>query len=119
VVCINSFTTDTAEEIKVVKRAVEAAGAHCAVSTHWAQVGKAPLEPGRYDYRCLQEKQRFQFLYPTEMKLRQRVEKIATTSLRRGRSGLVAGSRSESQIFSKATRLYDDYSTMTVKTQLS
>jgi len=40
VVCINSFTTDTAEEIKMVKRAVEAAGAHCAVSTHWAQGGE-------------------------------------------------------------------------------
>jgi formyltetrahydrofolate synthetase len=39
VVCINVFPTDTKDEIRAVKRAVEAAGARCAVSEHWLKGG--------------------------------------------------------------------------------
>ena len=39
VVCINIFPTDTKEEIAIVRKAAEAAGARCAVSTHYAKGG--------------------------------------------------------------------------------
>ncbi|MCL6581159.1 MAG: formate--tetrahydrofolate ligase, partial [Firmicutes bacterium] len=44
VVCINSFHTDTENEIKVVRRAAEAAGARVAVSQHWLKGGDGALE---------------------------------------------------------------------------
>jgi len=79
VVCINSFTTDTAGEVKVIKRAVEATGARCAVSTHWAHGGEGALELADMIIDACKKSNGFQYLYPNEMKLRQRVEKIATT----------------------------------------
>jgi methylenetetrahydrofolate dehydrogenase (NADP+)/methenyltetrahydrofolate cyclohydrolase/formyltetrahydrofolate synthetase len=44
VVCINAFHTDTKDEWEVIKKASEAAGARCAVSTHWADGGDGALE---------------------------------------------------------------------------
>jgi methylenetetrahydrofolate dehydrogenase (NADP+)/methenyltetrahydrofolate cyclohydrolase/formyltetrahydrofolate synthetase len=44
VVCINGFTSDTTEEIKTVRKAVEATGARCAFSQHWAKGGDGALE---------------------------------------------------------------------------
>ncbi|MHC4500811.1 MAG: formate--tetrahydrofolate ligase, partial [Planctomycetota bacterium] len=44
VVCINSFYTDTKDEIAAVRRAAEAAGARCATSSHWADGGDGALE---------------------------------------------------------------------------
>ncbi len=44
VVCINSFHTDTKEEIEVVRKAAEAAGARVAVSQHWAKGGEGAQE---------------------------------------------------------------------------
>lgn len=44
VVCINSFHTDTQEEIAMVRKAAEEAGARCAVSSHWANGGDGALE---------------------------------------------------------------------------
>ncbi len=41
VVCINVFHTDTKEELAMIKRAVESAGARCAPAQHWAQEAKA------------------------------------------------------------------------------
>jgi formate--tetrahydrofolate ligase len=118
VVCINSFTTDTTEEIKCVKRAVEAAGARCAVSTHWANGGEGALELADMIIDACKHSNGFQFLYPNEMKLRQRVEKIATTIY--GADGVdwspEANAKAE---FFESNPIYDEYSTMMVKTQLS
>ena len=44
VVCVNRFVTDTSQEIAIVKRAAEAAGARCAVSNHWEKGGDGALE---------------------------------------------------------------------------
>ena len=42
VVCINAFHTDTKEEIAMVRKAAEAAGARCALSEHWLKGGDVP-----------------------------------------------------------------------------
>ena len=77
VVCINRFATDTAEEIALVRRAAEAAGARCAVSDHWAKGGEGALELADAVMDACQDEVDFQYLYPLEMKLRDRVELIA------------------------------------------
>ena len=118
VVCINHFTTDTPEEIKVVKRASEAAGARCAVSSHWAKGGEGALELADIIIDACKRENEFKFLYPDGMKLRQKVEKIAKTCY--GADGVdwspEANAKAE---FFESNPIYDEYSTMMVKTQLS
>jgi formate--tetrahydrofolate ligase len=118
VVCINSFTTDTAAEIKLVKRAVEAAGALCAVSTHWANGGEGALELADMIIDACKHSNGFQYLYPQEMKLRQRVEKIAKTVY--GADGVDWSPEATAKAIAfESEPKYDEYSTMMVKTQLS
>jgi len=118
VVCVNCFHTDTEEEIKMVRRAAEAAGARCAVSTHWADGGDGALEFADAVIDACKEEGEIKYLYPLEMKLRDRVEKIATVVY--GADGVAWTPEAEA----KAKMLendpkYDDYMTMMVKTHLS
>ncbi|MEW6032460.1 MAG: formate--tetrahydrofolate ligase [Bacillota bacterium] len=78
VVCINSFHTDTENEVKVVKRAAEAAGARVAVSQHWLKGGDGALELADAVIDACNEKNDFHFLYELETPLRKRIELIAT-----------------------------------------
>ncbi|MFA4884313.1 MAG: formate--tetrahydrofolate ligase [Desulfotomaculaceae bacterium] len=77
VVCINSFYTDTVEEIAMVRRYAEGAGARCALSEHWLKGGDGALELADAVIDACNEKIDFRYLYPLEMPLRQRVELIA------------------------------------------
>jgi len=118
VVCVNSFYTDTKEEVAMVRRAAEAAGARCAVSTHWADGGDGALEFADVVKDACEEESKFEFLYPMETKLRDRVEKIAKVVY--GADGVAWTADAEA----KAKKLesdpqYDDYTTMMVKTHLS
>jgi formate--tetrahydrofolate ligase len=118
VVCINSFHTDTKDEIALVRKAVEAAGARCALSSHWANGGDGALELADAVIDASKETNKFEFLYPMETKLRKRVELIAKTVY--GADGVSWSPEAEA----KAKRLeadpqYDDFATMMVKTHLS
>jgi len=118
VVCINSFHTDTKDEIAAVRKAAEAAGARCATSSHWADGGDGALELADAVMDACKEENKFDFLYPLEMKLRDRVEKIAKVVY--GADGVSWTPDAEA----KAKKLeddsqYDDYATMMVKTHLS
>ncbi len=77
VVCINSFATDTQNEIKIVKRAAEAAGARVAVSEHWAKGGAGALELADAVVDACDEPNDFKFLYQLSTPLRERIEIIA------------------------------------------
>ncbi|MCX6262629.1 MAG: formate--tetrahydrofolate ligase [Bacteroidia bacterium] len=77
VVCMNSFNTDTREELKLVRRYAEAEGARFAVSEQWAKGGEGALELADAVIDACQERVDFQFLYPVEMPLRERVNVIA------------------------------------------
>ena len=118
VVCINCFHTDTKDEIAMVRKAAEAAGARCAVSTHWADGGDGALELADVVKEACEEENEFKFLYPMEMKLRERVEKIAKVVY--GANGVSwtpeAGAKAK---MLESDSKYDDYATMMVKTHLS
>ena len=118
VVCINSFPTDTKEEVALVRRAAEEAGARCAVSSHWARGGDGALELADAILDACNEKNEFHFLYPLEMKLRDRVEKIAKTVY--GADGVSWLPEAEAKAKAlEADSKYDGYATMMVKTHLS
>ena len=104
VVCVNRFYTDTNAEVAAVKKAAEAAGARCAESQHWLKGGEGALELADAVIDACNEKNDFKFLYPLEMKLRDRVAKIAkevygadgvSWSARSGSQGQDAGRRSQ------------------------
>ena len=118
VVCINAFHTDTKAEIAMVRKAAEAAGARCAFSSHWADGGDGALELTDAVMEACKEKNDFKFLYPNEMKLRQRVEKIAKTVYGADGVNWSPEATEKAKVF-EADAKYDEYATMMVKTHLS
>jgi len=118
VVCVNSFPTDTKEEIAIIRKAAEAAGARCAVSTHYANGGAGAQELADSVKEACKEKNDFHFLYPNEMKLRQRVEKVAKVVYGADGVSWSATAAEKAKAF-EADPKYDDYGTMMVKTHLS
>ncbi|MGD9117797.1 MAG: formate--tetrahydrofolate ligase [Dehalococcoidia bacterium] len=118
VVCINAFHTDTKAEIALVRKAAEAAGARCAVSTHWADGGDGALEFADVVKEACEEENEFRFLYPNEMKLRDRVNIIAKEVY--GADGVSWTPDAEAKAKKlEADPKYDEYTTMMVKTHLS
>ncbi len=118
VVCINCFATDTKDEIAMVRKAAEAAGARCAVSTHWADGGEGALELADAVKDACEDENDFNFLYPVEMKLRERVEKIAKVVY--GAGGVAWSPEAEAKAkMLEGDSKFDDYATMMVKTHLS
>ena len=118
VVCINSFPTDTPTEVAMVKKAAEAAGARCAVSQHWAKGGEGALELADAVIDACNDKTNFQFLYPKETKLRQRVEKVAKVVY--GADGVSWSPEAEAKAKAfEADPRFDEFATMMVKTHLS
>ena len=118
VVCINKFYTDTEDEIKIVKRYAEQAGARVAVSEHWLKGGEGALELADAVIDAANEKVDFRFLYPLEMPLRQRVEIIAKEVY--GADGVewMPEAEAKAKKFESDPK-YKDYYTMMVKTHLS
>ncbi|HEY55346.1 MAG TPA: formate--tetrahydrofolate ligase [Dehalococcoidia bacterium] len=118
VVCINCFHTDTKAEIAMVRKAAEAAGARCAVSTHWADGGDGALELADAVKDACEEENEFKFLYPNEMKLRDRVALIAKEVYGADGVAWTAPAEAKAKTF-EADAKYDEYATMMVKTHLS
>jgi formate--tetrahydrofolate ligase len=118
VVCINAFHTDTKAEIAMVRKHAEAAGARCAVSTHWANGGEGALEFADAVVEACEQPSEFKFLYPLEMKLRERVAMVAKEVY--GADGVAWTPEAEAKAkMLEADSKFDDYSTMMVKTHLS
>jgi formate--tetrahydrofolate ligase len=118
VVCINSFHTDTKAEIALVRKHAEAAGARCAVSEHWAKGGEGALEFADAVIEACEQPSEFKFLYPLEMKLRERVSLVAKEVY--GADGVAWTPEAEAKAkMLEADSKYDDYATMMVKTHLS
>jgi len=118
VVCINAFHTDTKEEIAMVRKAAEAAGARCAASTHWANGGDGALELADAVMDACEDTNDFKFLYPIEMKLRERVEKIARVVYGADGVSWTPEAEAKAKMLENDSK-YDDYATMMVKTHLS
>ncbi len=118
VVCINSFSTDTKDEIMAVRRAAEAAGARCAWSEHWLKGGDGALELADAVIDACNEKVDFKYLYPLEMPLRQRVDLIAKEVYGAGGVSWTPDAEAKAKAFEENPE-YKDFATMMVKTHLS
>jgi formyltetrahydrofolate synthetase len=118
VVCINCFHTDTKDEIAMVRKYAEEAGASAPVSTHWADGGDGALEFADAVIDACKGEPDFKFLYPIETKLRDRVELIAKNVY--GADGVSWTPAAEAKAkMLEGDPKYDDFTTMMVKTHLS
>ena len=77
VVCINSFHTDTKNEIAAVRRLAEQSGARVAVSEHWLKGGAGALELADAVIDACEDKVDFKLLYEDSVPIRQRIDTIA------------------------------------------
>jgi formate--tetrahydrofolate ligase len=79
VVAINAFPTDHASEHEAIRKIAEAAGARVAVCTHFSDGGAGATDLARAVVEACDEPSTFNFLYPDDATLKQKIEKVATT----------------------------------------
>lgn len=118
VVCLNSFYTDTPEEVAIIRRAVEAAGARFAVSEHWLKGGEGAIELAEAVVEAAEEPVELKYLYPMEMSLRERVDLIAREVYGADGADWAPEAAAKAAAF-ESDPAYRDFATMMVKTHLS
>jgi formate--tetrahydrofolate ligase len=77
VVAINAFPTDHRSEHDAIREVAEQMGARSAVCTHFAEGGRGAAELAEAVAEAAGEPDRFQFLYPDEASLREKIETVA------------------------------------------
>jgi len=78
VVCLNHFYTDSDDEVEVVRKVAEAAGARFAVSKHWELGGEGAEDFANVVVEAAEDEPDFKFLYADSDPLKTKIEKIAT-----------------------------------------
>jgi formate--tetrahydrofolate ligase len=118
VVCINAFHTDTKDEIALVRKYAEQAGARCALSEHWLKGGDGALELADVVMDACKNKTELKFLYPLETPLRKRVELVAKEVYGADGVSWTPDADAKAKRFESDPK-YKDFMTMMVKTHLS
>ena len=79
VVAVNSFKYDTEAEIQMVRKIAIEAGAEGAYKcTNWMHGGKGAIELAEAVIAAANKTNHFEFLYPLDMPIKQKIETIAT-----------------------------------------
>jgi methylenetetrahydrofolate dehydrogenase (NADP+)/methenyltetrahydrofolate cyclohydrolase/formyltetrahydrofolate synthetase len=118
VVAVNKFHTDTQAEVEWIERAAVEAGAEAAVmSDHWANGGDGAVELARAVEAACQQPSNFQFLYPLDIPIKQKIETIAKEIYRAGE--VVYESLAEKQIKSYEANGFGNLPICMAKTHLS
>ncbi len=118
IVAINSFATDTPAEIELIHKAAMEFGAMDAIlSTHWADGGAGAKKLAEAVVKAAEQPGKFQFLYPLEMSIKEKIETIAKEIYRA--DGVDYTPEAEEQI-ERYTRLgFDTLPICMAKTHLS
>ncbi|MEO8356192.1 MAG: formate--tetrahydrofolate ligase [Chloroflexota bacterium] len=118
VVAVNSFATDTLAEVELVREAALQMGAMDAVvSTHWADGGAGSKKLALAVIKAAEKPSNFQFLYPLEIPIKEKIETIAREIYRA--DGVDYTPEAEEQI-ARYTRLgFDNLPMCMAKTHLS
>ncbi len=118
VVAVNSFATDTPAEVEIIREAALKMGAMDAVvSTHWADGGAGSIELAKAVIKAAEKPSNFEFLYPLEMPIKEKIDTIAREIYRA--DGVDYTPQAEEQI-TRYTRLgFDKLPICMAKTHLS
>lgn len=118
VVAINVFSTDTDREIETVRKIALENGAFAAtVSEVWAKGGEGGRELAEAVVRACEEPNQFQFLYPLDIPIKEKIEIIATKVY--GADGVVYEPVAEEKIKQFADLGWDKLPICMAKTHLS
>jgi formyltetrahydrofolate synthetase len=118
VVAVNRFPTDTDAEVELVKKMSQQSGAEQAVlSEHWAKGGDGATELAEAVVAACEKPSNFEFLYPLEWSIKQKIEKIATEIY--GADGVVYEDLAERQIKSFEEAGFGNLPICMAKTHLS
>ncbi|MCB0174343.1 MAG: formate--tetrahydrofolate ligase [Anaerolineae bacterium] len=97
VVAINRFPTDTDAEIELIKELALQAGAEQAIlADHWAEGGDGAVELAEAVVAACEKPSHFDFLYPLDWSIKQKIEKIAIDIY--GAEGVIYEQTAERQI---------------------
>ena len=77
VVAINAFPTDTEAEVNMIKDACSKMGVKAVLSEVWAKGGQGGVELAEEVIRLCEQPNKFDFTYPTEMGIEEKIEEIA------------------------------------------
>jgi formate--tetrahydrofolate ligase len=77
VVAVNAFPTDHPSEHDAIREIAESKGVRVAVCTHFADGGRGAVELAEAVVEAAEEPSTFRLLYPDDMSLRDKIERIA------------------------------------------
>jgi methylenetetrahydrofolate dehydrogenase (NADP+)/methenyltetrahydrofolate cyclohydrolase/formyltetrahydrofolate synthetase len=118
VVAVNRFKYDTDAEVKLVQKRAEEAGAYAAVpSNHWMEGGKGSIELGEAVIDACEQPSNFEFLYPLDASIKEKIETIATNVY--GADGVDFSSQADKQIASYEKAGFGNLPICMAKTHLS
>ena len=118
VVAINSFTTDSTDELTYVQSwALRAGAAAAAISTHWAEGGKGAEELARAVLFACSQPSSYHALYPDSAGIKEKIETIARRMY--GATGVTYDEKAEMQIDVASRIGLDRFPICMAKTPLS
>lgn len=118
VVAINRFPDDTPTEIEYLqKMAVEAGAEQAILAEHWAKGGAGAADLAEAVVAACEKPSQFEFLYPSEWSLRQKIEKIAVDIY--GADGVAYEGRAAQQLDQYEANGYGHLPVCMAKTHLS
>ncbi|MCK4870796.1 MAG: formate--tetrahydrofolate ligase [Gammaproteobacteria bacterium] len=118
VVAVNRFKFDTDKEIDLVRKIAKEAGAEDAVmSNHWAEGGAGAVELAKAVEKACEQPSNFQFLYPLDMPIKEKIEAIAKNIY--NAAGVEYSPLAEKQIELYTNAGFADLPICMAKTQLS
>ena len=118
VVAVNRFTPDTDAEIELVRKIAQDAGAETAATSNvWAEGGDGGCELAEAVVAACEKKSNFQFLYPLDISIKEKIETIATKIY--GADGVDYLPAAEKQIKTFTEQGFDTLPMCMAKTHLS
>ncbi len=118
VVAINKFTTDTEKETEAARKIALAAGADDAVlSEVWAKGGAGGIELAKAVEKAANKPSHFRFLYPLDIPIKQKIEKIAVEIYGAARVEYTPEAEKKIELYTKLG--YDKFPICMAKTHLS
>ena len=117
VVAINAFPTDHDSEHAAIREIAEEMGARVAVANHFTEGGAGATELAEAVAEAAEEPTEFQFLYPEEASLREKIETIATKVY--GADGVAYDMKAQQQLDSYEKSGFGSLPVCMAKTHLS
>lgn len=96
VVAINKFPTDTEAEVALVREKCQELGVNVALSNVWAEGGAGGEELAREVVRLCEQDSKLQFVYDTDLSIKEKIEAIATKIY--GADGVDYSAKAETEI---------------------